>query len=271
MDSLPPEIFSHILIYMDMDSILNVSTTCSFYKYICSDNNDYIWKILTHNILNGLVNHKTIQDFNEYNRTSFCNWHELCTYICKLAINPWRLLYHSCEGHVDIVNYIYKSLICGKYDEYDEEDPSRTEYGIPDDKKIEYSVVYGDDYDEYKHDMNKVMEKCLECSSRYGRLNLFKYIHRLHPTIFENQYIQTIANASIYGHLNIIHYCIENVHSNNMIFDLCFMLAAHGGHIDILKYIPLDSISHNIKQQVLIKSTQAGQSDVIEYLQGRKV
>lgn len=258
MNSIPLEIIFNIIAHTNVNTVLNLSMTCRYYKHVCTQNGNYIWKSLARKLLDISDEYKTIQQFDQYNGTDFEHWYNLCIFICNLRITANELLYHSCEGHTDIVRYIY-ILLCDNV--YHTEDTSLDEFSVSEDKHSEYYSVYGYDYTDYKDNMEEVTKKCLECACRYGHLNIVKYIHKMCKC-----HIQGIADASLHGHLNIVGYYIENINNERIIVELSFLLAAYGGHLPIIKYITTHSVSPNIIEEALTKSNDAGHLDVVEYL-----
>lgn len=94
---------------IEKNTLIQLSKTSSHYRIICSSQYDYLWKILTQEILHSINNYQHIHDFNDMNNTFMDNWYLVYKYIYELRITYNQLSNESKHGHIEFVKYLVQN------------------------------------------------------------------------------------------------------------------------------------------------------------------
>lgn len=205
-DLLPTELKIQILRDSDIKSLIYLSKTSSHYRRLCSNDYDYLWKILTNELINPLHNYVDIHQFNNINRTLFHTWFQIYVYFYTLQINVVSLDYETEDGHLEMIHYLINSL-------------ANSPISIPLDKS-----------------------KYLFKAARRGYLEVFKYLaSRLNIDIHQDKDTALIY-ASMNGHLDVVEYLVEHGANVNTIgyfarHYIPLVVASQHGHLHIVQYL----------------------------------
>ena len=82
---LPVEIQFDILKDTDPIDLIRLCQTSSQYQSICSDQYDYLWRMLLFGLIKPSRDYEAVAEFNDVNKTTFRNWYDAYIIFYKIS------------------------------------------------------------------------------------------------------------------------------------------------------------------------------------------
>lgn len=99
---------------------------------------------------------------------------------------------------------------------------------------------------------------------REGHANIIQAFFE--GSILLNDY-SLIKTASMYGHLNIVKYLMENCDIHNELAEESLIIASEYGHLDVVKYLVSKGTNiHTFQEQPIRMASKNNNQEIIEYL-----
>lgn len=248
LDFLPIEIKVEILVRTEPIALIRLSRTSTQYRKICTEEYNYVWKILVFKLIHPMYNYRDMEEFNKINGTQFRDWYE--TYIHFSSMNY--------KGILEIKQLVVTAAGKGNLEE------------------LNYLITLNahDPDDKVKRPGFLVREGVIE-AARKGRLNAVMYLENLLERINpRDKHDYALVLAAENGHVDVVKYLMGkglNIHTRN---DEALIFAVRNGHLEVVKYLLGQGADiHARNDEVLIRAVRSKHLEVVKYLvsQGARI
>lgn len=257
---LPTEIRFVILECMDIRSILFLSQTCTEYTTIITDDYNYLWKKLLERCMDWIYEYKTMEEFNQKNKTLFEGWYNVYHYVHNITLKDFTS--ECMDGHIDVVKYLLSKHI----------DSETLNLSLT-------SACYHGQTDIVKCLLQHGTGICdeegfcgLTIACENGYLDIVKYLMEYVANIqydIQHNIGTALVESSRHGHLDIVKYLIQ--HGVNVNYDdtMALKVASESGYIHVVKYLISQGANindDNDEGTAIEYASSEGHLDVVKYL-----
>ena len=256
---LPVDVFIKEITYLPFDKVI---TICQFnsksHKYCTSNDYNNHWKQLIDNTFSSIDSYKDklhlIWKDLGYNNDKYD--YLVYTQLIKYLDPITQLIIYYRQGDMKSFNSYNKEqqflalFLLGKKDIIENYLPNKNyrvfinllnKQKIPKDilnnmlvEMAKEGSLRGVKYFQYiGADMN---DKALRLASKYGHLDVVKFLHKEGADIHSNNgYALQLASSN--GHLDVVKYLVKNGADIHVINDWALQLAKNNDHLDVVKYL----------------------------------